>query len=60
MFHCCFVVHGQLKDLSQSDKIALWVVAATMTFAVITSLLGYVSLVSLPGLSTSRIRTPQM
>ena len=52
-------MHGQLKDLSQSDKIALWVVAATMTFAVITSLLGYVSLVSLPGLSTARIRTAQ-
>ena len=46
-------MHGQLKDLSQSDKIALWVVAATMTFAVITSLLGYVQ----PNPGTVRTRT---
>ncbi|KAI0708083.1 hypothetical protein C8T65DRAFT_830075 [Cerioporus squamosus] len=30
------------QDLSQSDKVALWVVAATMTFAAITSLLGLI------------------
>ncbi len=35
-------MHGQLQDLSQSDKTALWVVAATMTFAAVTSLLGLV------------------
>ncbi|RDX41616.1 hypothetical protein OH76DRAFT_187663 [Lentinus brumalis] len=35
-------MHGQLQDLSQSDKTALWVVAATMTFAAVTSFLGLI------------------
>ena len=35
-----FSVKGTLKDVSQNEKIAVWVLAVTMTLFALTSLMG--------------------